>query len=327
MKIYIIDAFFYKNSNPNDKQYCIQNSGYQWISGLFDSFEKFFEVTSNPSEADIIIQLCHEEYAKHMYCPDPNCSGGCGNPKVPTFFKMEYFMKVYGSTKKYAFYIWDLYSWAFRSNSLGHANGGSWFWERLKQVCKNCDYVFVPNYGTKVSVDQYCNIKSKVLKPFTRFFEEKNIQDNNYVAIAQRRYVLDHTEKWLVSALKELNIPYIASYDHETFFKDSNNFKKLLTDCSFIVSAKFEVSTGGISLLEAYNCGKPVLISDSKFNGANDIFGDRAFKFKYYSYEHLKECLNYLWKTRPKLDMEECKNFCKQFTSDAMVKRIYEVVK
>ena len=129
--------------------------------------------------------------------------------------------------------------------------------------------------------------RSKVILPCTRFFEEEKCEDNNYVAIAHRAYRWDNTDHWGRLAIEELDIPYIVSHQHEKFFDDSKNFKKLLTDCSFIISTKLEASTGGMSLLEAYNCGKPVLISDSQLNGANDIFGARAYKYKYGSFDHL----------------------------------------
>ena len=203
---------------------------------------------------------------------------------------------------------------------------------RLISVLQKCDCVFVPNEGTKQSLKAMTRTDNiKVILPFARLYDtpEEDILDKGYVAIAARKYTIDSTEKWLPWALSELNIPHISVQrpSHAKYLADPKNYTDFLNHCSFVVSAKLEASTGGMSLVEAYNNGKPVLIPNSSLHGGNDIFGDRAYKYDYGSYDSLKSSLQYLWEKRPKQNLKECREFCKNFTVDALSERIYEAMK
>jgi len=67
---------------------------------------------------------------------------------------------------------------------------------------------------------------------------------------------------------------------HECSYEE---YKDKVAGCRFLVSHLDELSTGGLSLMEGYYHGKPVLLSDSPWHGGRDYFGDRAVYFNHQS--------------------------------------------
>ena len=321
MKIYVIG---FKDFHLDEDKETGVLFDRNWINPVSFGLKSYGVLVESPEEADVIIQLDMDDFARSK----SGCS--CGYCSVPlSNVDLAVLQDRYGSSKKYASYVWDCYTWASRFNSAGVKCGGSFDLDLAREVFRNCDHIFVPNEGTQNTVLSSLGIDSEVLSPFTRFFDYPSIKDCNYVCIAHRPYILDPTCDWGRRACRELEIPYIWNKENKgysDFFKNKDNFERLLGECSFIVSTKFEASTGGMSLLEAHNLGKPVLTSNSRFNGATDIFGERAQYFEYNSYSDLKENLLLLWTERPKLDIVDCQEFCKNFTGDKMAQRIIEAV-
>ena len=319
MKIYIIN--FTKELVDNTNDHGIHNvMNGSWLNPIFFALSRHpkIEVVFEPEKADIIAQFDRKGWFK------------IEGVEPPKQFPIEELMSKYGDSKKYLFYIWDHYSWYLRGyNEAGMHTG---YLEldvpRLNRTLEKCDWVLCPNEGTARMLSMYSKPKAKPIKilPFTRFFEPENIPDKNYVALCARPYPIDFSDSWAVKALKELEIPYIYNHENIDFFVKKENFKQLLTSCTFIMDTKFEASTNGMSLVEAYNLGKPVLIPNSPFAGGNEMFGERAYTYKWDSYEDLKEKIKFLWEIRPKQNIADCKEFCKRFTPDAMAWRIYEAI-
>jgi hypothetical protein len=93
-------------------------------------------------------------------------------------------------------------------------------------------------------------------------------------------------------ACKELGIPCVESATSLPWPK----FQKTVAGARLLVSAYYEASTGGLTLLEGYRLGKPVLLSGSPRNGASEYFGDRAYYFEWNSNEFSsKETPMVLW--------------------------------
>ena len=95
----------------------------------------------------------------------------------------------------------------------------------------------------------------------------------------------------LERACKELDLPLHMTHHNLTFLE----YQKEIARCSFIVSPLYEMSTGGMSLLEAYYLGKPCLISDSPWHGGRDYVNTDVRYFYHKSYEDLKHTLQTLW--------------------------------
>ena len=79
--------------------------------------------------------------------------------------------------------------------------------------------------------------------------------------------------------------------------------------------------------MEGYRLGKPVVISNSKYMGARDYFGDKAIYFDDSSYEEFKKTIKQTWDNTPKLDVAECRNHTDKFTKENMVSKMIEQMK
>lgn len=166
--------------------------------------------------------------------------------------------------------------------------------------------------------------KCEIIKLWARFFEyKKEIVDSRYILNPLRPYPADKNFGWLKKACAELQIPLVGS-NHKLSEK---HFQRVIAECSFMCCEYHEASTGGLTLLEGYRLGKPVVVSDSKYMGARDYFGAKAIYFNDNSYEDFKNTIKRVWENTPKLDVEECEKFCKtrstkEQMTDIMIERL-----
>ena len=166
--------------------------------------------------------------------------------------------------------------------------------------------------------------KCSVIKIWARFFDYQGpIVDKRYILKSIRPYVADKNYGWLERACKELDIP-LRSPNHKL---SEQEYQKLTAECSFMCCDYHETSTGGLGLLEGYNLGKVSVVSDSPYEGVKDYLGDRAIYFDDNSYEDFKRVIKETWENTPKLNIDECKEFCRQHQTleqnvDAIIDRL-----
>ena len=132
------------------------------------------------------------------------------------------------------------------------------------------------------------------------------------------RYYVDSNYEITNKACKKLNIPLIRS----NHVLKEEKYRDVILSCSFLVTEYMEASTGGLTLLEGYYHGKNVLVSDSIYMGARDYFGDRAYYFKDGDFDDFTRMVDYLWNLEYTPDLQERREWCQQYTIDAMVDRI-----
>jgi len=171
--------------------------------------------------------------------------------------------------------------------------------------------------------------KIKTLLIWARFFEYNGeVKDERFIFNPLRPYPSDKNLGWLKRACSELQIPLYES-NHKL---SEENFQKVIAECSFMCCEYHEASTGGLTLLEGYRLGKPVIVSDSKYMGAQDYFGDKAKYFNDNSYEDFKNTIKNTWENTPKLNRDECVKFTdsipsKEVMVDNMIDRLNALLK
>lgn len=215
-------------------------------------------------------------------------------------------------------YVWDCYEWIWK-----YPRG--YDWHAYGEVIKESDHVFVPSEGQRLRLLQHWGIpfsKSSTVKAYAQFFDHPT-KRGDYVCNPLRD-IPDKQNGWIEQICKELNIPYqhggrAAGARAKTW----EEYKDFIANARFIICPWYEASTGGMSLLEGYKLGKPVLICDSLYMGARDYFCDLAH---YYNpdYKSMKEAVERVyhdgWKKYNYVDrMEEYTlyNFAKRL-SDAI---------
>lgn len=213
-------------------------------------------------------------------------------------------------------YNWDMYGWIF-----DYPRG--YDWDGYGQLLSESIEVWAPSHCTNVRMKEFFNLNhGVVIKTFTIFFEPRKIEDKRFV-FNPLMPIPDKNAGWFAKACIELGIRFL---DRQTTFP-REQYENAVAYCSFLVCPWYEASTGGLSLLEGYNLGKPVLISDSPYMGAKDYFGDRAIYFKCNDYNDFKLQIKNLWENTPKLDIQECKEFCSQYNAGNMARQMVERLK
>jgi len=211
-------------------------------------------------------------------------------------------------------YVWDLYPWTSYASNL--------------EGVKEFDELWTPSNEVILRLQEIYNVdknKCKVIKCYTDFFEDEDnqITNNKFIYHPVRRYN-DPNLNFTKNVCDEIGYEF-KSPNHSLKYDE---YKKTVLQCSFLVTEYSEASTGGLTLLEGYYHGKNILLSDSIYQGGRDYFGDRAYYFKDGDFEDFKEKIQFLWNIKNEvIDLKDRKEFCKQYTIDAMVDRIINNLK
>ena len=227
------------------------------------------------------------------------------------------------SNRKHYTYIFDLHA-----TVLFDPRG--YDWASLKSLAGNSDYCITVAEGQKQRIIDIFNIspdKIDVVKCYAVLFNSK-ISDEDYIFQPLRWYDYDPHNNWVQAACGILGIPYkISAKIKGNTGMGRKEYEETLAKCSFIVSPYWEHGSGGMSSIEAYNLGKPVLYSDSYYNAGHEYLGDRADYFKP-DFDSFMSKISDLWCNRPKYDIGDCREFCKEnYSINRMAKEISEILK
>lgn len=209
-------------------------------------------------------------------------------------------------------YCWDYYKWTHEGKNRGYD------WGKYVDFMRNCDLVLVPSEGQKRRLKELLDIDSVVCECSINFYDH-DISDGNYVLDPVRDYPEENLG-WVKRACEELDIPYI----HTEHGYTEEEFRALVSNCTFMTCGYREASTGGLSLMEGLYNGKVSLVSDSPYMGASNYIGDYGYYFKYDDFEDLKKQISHLWKSRPTVTIDKARKYCKKFTHKAFAKRLFD---
>lgn len=194
-------------------------------------------------------------------------------------------------------YNWDVYAWVWQPGLEGkvqakHASRPNEYdYVRYGELLRRAREVWVPSYCTGTRTTQWYGpgIKWHRILSACPWWDHPNVRDDGY-ALCCLREIPDPHWGLFERACEELGIPYRMP-KHEKSYEE---YQDLVAGCRFICAPLYELSTGGLSLMEAYRLGKPVLISDSPWNGGKDYFGARANYFFDGDLEDLKDEISFL---------------------------------
>lgn len=208
-------------------------------------------------------------------------------------------------------YCWDYYLWAHEGK---HAN---YDWKGYSKMLKESDLVLVPSKGQQKRLKELLDIDSFVVHTGIDTYEHET-SDQRFVLDPVRDYPPDENCYWTRQACKELNIPII----HTEHRQNLENFRKLVSTCTFMTCGYREASTGGLSLMEGLYNGKPSLVSNSPYMGASDYLAEYGTYFQYDNYEDLKTKMKEMFENPPVFDKEKVRDYMKNYTFASMAKEI-----
>jgi hypothetical protein len=234
-------------------------------------------------------------------------------------------------------YNWDCYEWVWQKPNYGlvqayhPSRGKEYDYVRYGQLLRLAREVWVPSKCTGVRTEQWWGLKNwRVILSACPWWEYDDVGDDGY-ALCCLREIPDPYWGRLERVCKEIGIP-LHMPRHELPYAD---YQREVARCRFLVSDLYELSTGGLSLLEGYYHGKPVLLSDSPWHGGRDYFGGRAIYFKHDDEVGLKMQLKFMHdpgRPRTTEELGEMKtwittNFSDQRMAGEMLARIEETAR
>ena len=209
-------------------------------------------------------------------------------------------------------YNWDVYEWVWK-----HPRGKDYDFKGYGELMRESLEVWCPSRSVVLRNKEFFNLdNSFIIKTFSLFYDEP-VSDNGFILMPLRQ-IPDRNRGWFEKVMEELDIPHQITDKRLSW----GAYKKTVASCSFIVCPWYEASTGGLSLLEGYRLGKPVLVSDSPYMGARDYFGEKANYFQYHSYPNFKKLITNMWRDRIELDIVGCREFTNQYKVEVMAQKI-----
>jgi len=184
---------------------------------------------------------------------------------------------------KVVHYCWDLYPWVVED--ARHPDRIRWV-HYLAELRKAAE-VWVPTSPVARRVEQYTGRGAVVVPPVYCPWEPLpgTVRDGGYVVDVMRNYPGDPNADAVGRACDELGVPWVKTGASMPW----DEYRKTIAGARLLVSAYREASTGSLALLDGYRLGKTVLVSDSEWNGARDLFGYRASRFAWNDYNELKQ--------------------------------------
>lgn len=228
-------------------------------------------------------------------------------------------------------YNWDCYEWVWKPGKGGleqayhESRGKEYDYVRYGSLLRKATEVWVPSSCTGARTTQWWGLTNwKVILSACPYWDYEDVKDGGY-ALMTLREIPDPWWGMFEKCCNELEIPYKTTR-HEVSYKE---YQEAVANCRFLCAPLYELSTGGLTLMEGYYLGKPCLLSDSKWNGAKDYMNGYpgVYYFRGGDIQAFKRGLNLMWKYPPMVDREESSRLIKEKFSDKrmiddMVKRI-----
>lgn len=205
-------------------------------------------------------------------------------------------------------YNWDCYAWVWTN-----PRPGEYDYRRYGELLREATEVWVPSECTAVRTKQWWPwVKDvQVILSACPWWDYENVVDDGY-ALCALREIPDPQWGIFARACEELDITYCMT-KHEC---DYQTYQGIVAGCRLIVSHLYELSTGGLTLMEGYYLGKPCLLSDSPFHGGRDYLRNRGRYFRHNDYESFKYNLRDMWENPQPPDRQQAKQYIEENFSD-----------
>lgn len=213
-------------------------------------------------------------------------------------------------------YNWDVYSWA-----LENPRPGEYDYNLYKKICTDSTEVWVPSSAVQLSLANFWDMDSVIVRSYAPQYplpKGCKVRDDGYALQALRRNPDRHID-WYEQACKEADIPYKVVWAKEL---SEEEYRPILAHAKFLVSAIFEMSTGGQFLTEGAYLGKPILASNNPYVGARDYFGDTIAYYQWNDFGDLVEKILKMSNGDLKTDVDGAKKLVEAMTPDAMAKEV-----
>ena len=211
-------------------------------------------------------------------------------------------------------YVWDVYSWALET-----PRPNEYDYDSYKKLCEESLEVWVPSRAVQNSLKDNWGMDSLVFKSYFPVKPYDKPFDRGY-AFQGLRINPDRHMDWFERACKETGIPYKMT--NPDFPMEEQEYRETLSGARMYVSPIYEMSTGGMFLFEGAMWEKPILVSNSKYMGAIDYFGDSIAYFQWDDFEDLKDKLTKVYTGEIKTNTKKAKSLVEAMTVEDFALRV-----
>lgn len=215
-------------------------------------------------------------------------------------------------------YNWDVYSWA-----LNNPRPGEYDYNLYKKICADSTEVWVPSYAVQLSLANFWDMDSYVIKSYAPQYPLPagcEVRNDGYALQALRKNPDKHID-WYEKACKQAQVPFKTVWAKEL---SEEEYRPILAHSGYLVSAIFEMSTGGQFLTEGAYLGKPILASNNPYVGAVDYLGDTIAYYQWDSFEDLVDKVKKMSTGELKTDVGGAKKKVEELTPDNMAKDVHK---
>jgi glycosyltransferase involved in cell wall biosynthesis len=196
-------------------------------------------------------------------------------------------------------------------------------WLPYLEDLKKAVAVLVPSECTVRRTWEFANASATVVKAAIRPWDVPPAfagapPPHSYVLDVMRQYE-DPNRGAVKLACERLGIPCIETRCARPW----DEFRWLVANARLLVSAYFEASTGGLTLLEGYWHGVPCLLSDSPRHGGQDYLHDRADYFRWDDRGELESGIRRLFDGPRRVNVSEARPWItREYSQKAFARRL-----
>lgn len=214
-------------------------------------------------------------------------------------------------------YNWDLYPFQIvEREDYKRPNPGIWI--PYLEDLKSCRDIWVPSACTIDRTREFVKRGATVIKSSVRVWNASHVYNGNYIVDVMRKYP-DFNEHEASISCKVLGLPIVETRNNLSW----EEFKAVIAGSKFLVSAQYEASTGGLTLIEGLWHGKPSLISNSPRHGGVDYLGPWASYFQWDNPILFREALKKMYYNTPQIDIGRVREWITEnYSERAMAKRM-----
>lgn len=167
----------------------------------------------------------------------------------------------------YVHYCWDLYPWQIEGRSIECWK--SYLWGPYLTQLRDAAAIVVPGKSTAERVKEYVGRESTVVHAPVKPWPAPSLSREKGVVDVMRKYP-DPNRHAVRDACRRLGVPWLETGAGLSW----EFFQHVVSHASVLASVYFEASTGGLTLLEGYALGKPVILCNSPYSGTAEYFPD-----------------------------------------------------
>lgn len=286
--------------------------------------EYFTEAHRKPGEGDVLV----EELCKFGIDCQLSLTGDCSFIFCGTIWRMNVVKaeRVRFPHVPTIHYNWDLYPFQVVECS-GFKRANPDLWDPYLDELKTCRDIWVPSETVINRTREFVGRDDcTLIKTSVRPWDATKLASPRCYAVDVMRKYPDPNRDLAHEHCAAVNVDLIETQNETPW----QSFKQTIVNARLLISAHFEASTGGLTLLEGYWHGVPCLLSNSPRHGGSEYFGCRADYFQWDNPVLFRRKVRELMEHPRQVNVDEARTWITQEYSEyamaqRMAKRFWEL--